>query len=101
MAARVRRSGVAELESERTRRNCGLGPTKSKRLLRAVALILLVIAGYAAIRVAISAHSERHRSEIEAVSTLAVDYVLDPTDARWRALPFAADFDVTSSSSVV
>ena len=59
MAARVRRSGVAELESERTRRSCGLGPTKIKRLLRAVALILLVIAGYAAIRVAISAHSER------------------------------------------
>ena len=78
-----------------------MGPTKSKRLLRAVALISLVIAGYAAIRVAISAHSERRWSEIEAVSTLAVDYVLDPTDARWRTLPFAADFDVTSSSSVV
>ena len=78
-----------------------MSPVQGKRLWHATGLFLLVIAGFVAIMITSLTHGERRQSEIEVVSTLTVDYVLDPTDARWRASPFAADFDITSSSSVV
>jgi hypothetical protein len=74
---------------------------KSRGILRVAVWGLLIVASYGAIRVAFYAHEVRRQSEIAAISTLKVQYVLDPTDSRWRAQPFAGDFDVTSSSTVV
>jgi hypothetical protein len=76
-------------------------PPKRKRNLRFAVIALAVVVCYAAVRVALYVHEARETSSIAAISTVNLEYVIDPTDVRWRAAPFAPDFDVTSSATVL
>ena len=80
-----------------------MGPVTAnrKRKWKIILLLALVVAGVGAVRASWIAMNERSRSQIAVIGTLSVDYIIDPTDARWRAAPFAEDFDVTSSSTII
>jgi hypothetical protein len=65
------------------------------------AAIALIVGGYVAVRAGLYASEDRQRSQIAAIGTLTVEYVVNPADARWRAERFGEDFDVTSSATVI
>jgi hypothetical protein len=75
--------------------------TTRKGVLRSSVLVLAIVIVYALVRVGRYASEAREASSIVTIGTLNLEYVIDPTDARWHAAPFGQDFDVTSSSTVV
>jgi hypothetical protein len=75
--------------------------TRRHPILKRIAIVVLLV-GLALVGwTAYFANGIRHDTQILAVSTATVHYVVDPTDATFKTASYGPDFDVTSGNGVV